>query len=138
MVKQIVLFVVCSSTLLISAGCNTLADAKAAKGTGKIRDYDYSYDIIWENIPYVLSDCGLETVITDKEEGYMLAQKGITLASYGEQVAVFLTEIDESRTKVEVVSKKSMETNIFAWNWEKPILDGLEKRLAEKYEGTSD
>jgi hypothetical protein len=138
MIKQVVLFIICLSTLLVSAGCNTLADARAAKGTGKTRAYNFSFDTVWENIPYVLSDCDLKIAGENKDEGYILAQKGITLFSYGEQVAIFVSKIDESKTKVEIVSKKSLETNILAWNWEKPILDGLDKKLTEKYPETSD
>lgn len=138
MIKQTALFTLCLSILLVSAGCNTLADARAAKGTGKTRAYDYSYDTVWENIQYVLSDCDLKIAGENKDEGYILAQKEITLFSYGEQVAVFVSKINESKTEVEVVSKKSMETNILAWNWEKPILDGLDKKLNEKHPETSD
>jgi hypothetical protein len=75
---------------------------------------------------------GLEIASKNREEGYVLAQKGITAFSYGENVAVFVEKIDDQSTKVEVVSKKAMATNIFAWNWEKPILDRLSEILTKK------
>lgn len=125
MKKQNLVVVICSILLLVIAGCTTIADARAAKGTGKSRTYNATYDEVWEKLPTIISDLSLKVVGDNKEEGYILAQKEITLVSYGENVAVFVYKVDEANTKVEVVSKKSMQTNILAWNWEKPILDKL-------------
>ena len=52
--------------------------------------------------------------------------------SAGENVAVFVTKVDEEKTKVEAVSKKVKMTDILARNWEKPILDKLSEMLTKK------
>ncbi|GAC1527841.1 MAG: hypothetical protein NVS3B11_28560 [Collimonas sp.] len=46
--------------------------------------------------------------------------------SYGENVAMFVEPSgSKDKTKVEVVSKKTLATNVFATNWETVILDKL-------------
>ncbi len=51
----------------------------------------------------------------------------MSFASYGENVAIFVEKVDESQTKVEVVSKRTLATNITAADWAPRI----HKRLAE-------
>jgi hypothetical protein len=72
-----------------------------------------------------VNSLGLPVAAENKSEGYILAQRGITAFSYGENIAVFLRKEKPSETSVEVISKKAMQTNIFAPNWEPKILDGV-------------
>jgi hypothetical protein len=59
----------------------------------------------------------------------VLAQRGITAFSYGENVAVFVEKIEPAKSSVEVVSKKAMSTNVFAPDWAKPIFEQLDKHF---------
>jgi hypothetical protein len=118
--------------LLSAAGCSTLDDARTAKGSGRTREYNAPFDTVWDTAEQAVHDMGLQIPSQNKEEGYILAQKGITAFSYGENVAVFVEKVDDQHTKVEVVSKKAVATNIFAWNWEKPILDRISELLEKK------
>jgi len=117
------------AVLLSAGGCSALSDARNARGQGKSRIYDKPFDTVWNMVPKAINDLGLEVASQNRKEGCILAVKGITAFSYGENVAVFVEKVDDKRTKVEVVSKKTMGTNIFAWNWEKPILDKLSEML---------
>ena len=66
----------------------------------------------------------------NKQEGYILAQRGMSLGSYGENVAIFLDKTnDANKTKVEVVSKKAMSMNILATNWEDKIIEKLNEKI---------
>jgi hypothetical protein len=121
-----------SVVLLSAAGCSTLNDARQAKGTGKSHLYNASFDIVWDAATQAVTDMGLQVASKSKEEGYILAQKGMSAFSYGENVAVFVEKADDQQTKVEVVSKKAMATNVFAWNWEKPILDRISEIIEKK------
>ncbi len=118
--------------LLSVAGCATLADARKAKGKGTSRVYDAPFETVWNAASETINELGLSLVGENKQERYILAEKKITALSYGEKVAVFVDEIDDERTKVEVVSKKAMATNVLAWNWEKPILNKLDEILQRK------
>ena len=70
----------------------------------------------------------------NREDGYILAAKGVSAFSAAENVAVFVEKVYDERTRVEVVSKKTVPTHIFAGNWEKPILDKLSEMLNRKWE----
>jgi hypothetical protein len=85
---------------------------------------------VWKALPGVLAELSLPLVSENRQEGYMLAQRGVTLMSYGENVAIFVESVNGvTKTRVEVVSKKSMATNIFAPNWSKEILDKLALKM---------
>ena len=56
-----------------------------------------------------------DRLLENKQEGYILAKRGVTLASYGENVAIFIESVNGvTKTRAEVISKKAMATNIFA------------------------
>ncbi len=114
---------------LLLTGCATLADARNAKGKGKSHIYNASFDTVWGTVPKAITELHLSIAGDNRQEGYFLVQKGITAFSYGEEVAVFVEKVDDTHTRVEVVSKKAMATNVFAWNWEKPIHNKLEEML---------
>ncbi len=112
------------------SGCSTMADARAAKGSGVAREYSAPVDVVWNAMPQVLTDLGLDLAGENKEEGYILAQRSMTLFSYGENVAIFIKSIgDATMTRVEVVSKRAVATNVFAPSWEKEILEKLGEKL---------
>lgn len=111
------------------SGCSTLADAKAARGTGESRVYSAKSDKVWSTMPAAVKAAGLDYVADNKAEGYALAQRGISAFSYGENVAIFIDGQLNDQTKVEIVSKKAMSTNIFAPDWAKPIFDKLTELL---------
>jgi len=116
--------------LAASSGCTTLADARAAKGSGPSREYAASMDKVWNTIPIVLKELELPLVSQNRAEGTVLAQRGVTAFSYGENVAIFVEPVGgQTRTRVEIVSKKAMETNIFAPDWSREILDKLGEKL---------
>ena len=130
MFKRILVIFMALAAAAFMSGCSTLADARSAKGTGTSREYSASVDEVWKAMPKVLADLSLPMVGDNKTEGYILAQRGITAFSYGENVAIFVESVNGvTRTRVEVVSKKSMATNVFAPDWSKEILDKLGEKL---------
>ena len=112
-----------------ASGCSTLADAKAGRGSGESRVYAAKPEKVWATLPAAVKSAGLEYVADNKTEGYALAQRGITFGSYGEHVAIFIDGQSSDQTKVEIVSKKAMATNIFAPNWAQPVFDKLTELL---------
>ncbi len=125
-------FVLALSGLLlvgVLSGCATLADARYARGQGVQRTYNADFETVWRAVPQALSSLGLSVAGDNKKEGYYLAQRGITAFSYGEHVAVFVESAGENQTKVEVVSKKAMATNIFAPDWAPEVLQRLNQML---------
>lgn len=115
-------------TFIIS-GCTTLADVKTAKGTGEKGTYKAPYDEVWLAVVAYINDSALDLVSEDKAEGTILAQRGVNLANYGDNVAVFISSIGDDVTSVEAVHKKAMETNILGAWWDQRII----KHLNEMY-----
>ena len=115
---------------LSSPGCTTLGDVVAARGTGSTRVYDKPYDIVWAaTVDTIKSSSLLGIVSENKTQGVILAQRGVSGASLGENVAVFIEAKGDNHTSVEVVSKRAMTLNIFVPDWERNILSELDKRL---------
>jgi hypothetical protein len=114
-----------SLAVLLLSGCTTLADARLAKGTGTKQTFESPFDDTWDAVICSLNGRGLSIADENKPKGYILAQRGITAFSYGENVAVFVRKQTQKRTVVEVVSKRAMETNIFAPDWAGEVLSGI-------------
>ena len=130
MLKKLFIIVATIGTISFTSGCSTLADSRAAKGTGISRTYAVTIDAVWKVMPSVLAELSLPMVADNKQEGYILAQRGITALSYGENVAIFVESVNGvTKTRVEVVTKRSLATNIFAPDWGKEILDKLGEKL---------
>lgn len=110
-------------------GCNTIADAQKARGTGAKVSYAASFEEIWAALPTAVTEAGLEFISANRDDRSVLAQRGITAFSYGENVAIFVTPLQPQKQEVEVVSKKSMATNVFAPDWAKPIFAELDKKF---------
>jgi RecA-family ATPase len=113
--------------LLALTGCSTLDGVKSAKGSGQSQVYCAEKDTVWRELPNVLNQLGLNIKQSNESEGYVLAQAGITLLSYGENIAIFVdSDRQPFNTKVEVISKRALATNFTAANtWELEILSKL-------------
>jgi hypothetical protein len=102
-------------------GCSTLADARKAEGEGTKKTFPASFEKTWNASNTALVKLKLEIASENRDKGYILAQRGMTFLSYGENIAIFLKKQSETQTSVEIVSKKSMATNIFAPDWTEDI-----------------
>src|ERR1700710_1605019 len=82
--------------LLSSTGCSTLADGRAAKGSGQARVYNASFEQVWNAVPDALKDLGLKEEGYNKASGYVVARsrptvgENIPLAGIDDNVAVFV------------------------------------------------
>ncbi len=122
---------VAAAALLLSAtGCATTADARNAKGTGLARVYEAPFEVVWRELPPTLLALSLGVSEVDQAGRCVLASTGWSAFSYGEVVAVFAEPAAEAgRTRVEVVSKRVMATNILAHSWENDVHAKLAERL---------
>jgi hypothetical protein len=80
---RLVLAVLAVVMAAVNSGCSTLADARAARGTGHSRVFDASADTVWRVLPGVIKAVGVDFVGDNRQDGYLLAQRGITPFSYG-------------------------------------------------------
>jgi len=113
---------------LLLAGCTTMVDAAAARGTGTKVVYQASFDAVWAELPALVREVGLELVSTNIADRSILAHRGVNTMSYGENVAIFVEKLGPNRCSVEIVSKRVMQTNVFATDWTKTLFEVLDKR----------
>lgn len=126
---RLALFTGALALVSLLSGCNTIADAQKARGTGPTVTYAASFEEIWAALPTAVTEAGLEFISANRDDRSVLAQRGITAFSYGENVAIFVNPREPQKQEVEVVSKKSMATNVFAPDWAKPIFAELDKQF---------
>jgi len=120
------------SGLMVAAfvqGCTSLADVKAARGGGLQRTYNVEFDRAWEAAIAGVRASGLSLAAENKAEGYILAERGPTAFSWGENVAIFTKKVSARQTTVEVVSKKALATNITAADWTQDLFNQIDQRL---------
>ena len=128
--KKIIALALVLFAATFSSGCATLADAQAAKGSGTSKVYDKPYDVVWNAVIETVRASGLALVSENKDRGSILAQGAISAFSWGENVAIYVEDVGgKIKTRVEVVNKRALATNITASDWETRILEALDKRL---------
>ena len=136
MLKPIAAAAVAISLLFSAAGCSTLANVRAAQGSGSAQVYNASFDQVWNAVPVALKELGLKEEGFNKGSGYVVARgatpvKGVTAsANFADKIAIFVDKADGAgKTRVEVVSKGPLLVNTFGVNWERRILDKLSETL---------
>ncbi len=125
---SLALLILASLAPAFLTGCNSLGDAREARGDGTRRTYSATVDQVWRAVPRAANDLDLSVAGTFQDEGYMLLSRGATMFSWGERVAVFVDPIDGG-SSVEVVSKRAISVNITARNFEDSLLDKIGEYL---------
>jgi hypothetical protein len=107
-----------------------MADSVNSKGAGQFRLYDKDFNTVWSAVLDVVNSSKLKLVSENRGEGQILAQRGMSALSYGENVAIFVeSQGSDVKTRVEVVSKRTLSTTVFATNWEIKIFEELDVKL---------
>ena len=117
------------AVMLFCGGCSTLGDARTARGSGTTRTYPVSPESVWAVLPLVLNNLDLSIAGDYRADGYILAERGATMTSWGERVAVFVEPVPPSGSAVEVVSKRAVSVNVTAADWEPRVHRGLADAL---------
>ncbi|MBI5427982.1 MAG: hypothetical protein HZA02_06855 [Nitrospinae bacterium] len=118
--------------VLFGQGCAASYTWIRDQGKGNSRHYQVPFEVVWEAIPIVVRELGPLIVEENKKKGYFLAEGEQTAFSYGERITIYVKKIDPANTQVEVVSKRQWTSDLTARNWEKPILDNLDKTLNQR------
>ena len=110
-------------------GCTTVNTAAKAHGSGEQVIYKASFDEVWAAVPEVITNVGLQFVGVNSDKHVFLAKHGITGWSWGENVAIYVEEIENGKTSVEVITKHKPVTNITAQDWDGPIFIQLDRKF---------
>jgi len=126
-------FLLLAATLLslsLATGCASMADATAARGTGTSHVYDQPFDKVWDALDASVRETDLTIVSEDKAAGTLLAKRSMTAFSYGENVAIFVDRVTgKVSTRVEIVNKRVLATNVTAPDWDVRLFKALDARL---------
>ena len=129
MLMKTLLYFSVFAIIAAASGCTTLADARKAEGEGVRVTYQATYKQAWDASLAALSKLNLAVASENQQQGYILAQRGMSAFSYGENIALFVKKQNEAACTVEVVSKKAMATNIFATDWSQDIHKEISQQL---------
>lgn len=113
--------------------CSTMSDLDGSQGGGVKRRYVATYDQTWDATIETLNklELPIESQKKDEQEGRILAHRGMTAFSWGENVAIFVKPLKPDLTEVEVVSKKVVTVNVTAPDWTQDILSGIQNELSQ-------
>ncbi len=92
--------------------CATMSDVLSSKDDGTAEIYPVGFDKAWDIATTVLRWEGAESIEHHKDKGYMVTQTSQNLVLAGALIGVWVDKIDNSHSKVTVVTKRKMATNI--------------------------
>lgn len=128
--RRLFVVLMIAASILAIAGCSTMADAKAGKGSGTVRTYDKPYDVVWDSVIAAIKETSLSIASESKSEGLVLAQGSIGLFTWGENVAIYVEDVGgRVRTRVEIINKRVGKMNVTAYDWESRLSRSLDQRL---------
>ena len=114
MSKQRTTMVALLAALVLVAGCATMTDVLRAKaaGEGTTKVYPVSTDQAWKIAITVFRWEGADAIEQHRDEGYMLTSSGMNLVTAGAVMGAWVEPIDQDHTKVTVVTKRRLATNL--------------------------
>lgn len=100
------------AALVWVAGCATMADVVKAKDEGTAKVYPVTADQAWEISMTVFRWEGADAIEQHRDQGYMLTSSGMNLVTSGAVMGAWVDPIDQNNTKVTVVTKRRIATNL--------------------------
>jgi len=108
------------ASLLMTSGCASLPElsdqvvqAKMSSNEGVTRVYPVSVNQAWEITETVFRWEKCDAVKENRKENYMITSTGMEMLAFGSVMGVWLEPIDESTTKVTVVTRRRVEKDFF-------------------------
>lgn len=118
----------------ITTGCATINTLQPnASGGTKFTVDNKTYDQVWKASVKTMSGSQLTIVDKSKENGYIKAEKGVGMATWGEVIGVFISPANKPSDKytVEVQSFKRSRIQLTGQDWTQKIVTGIENELEQ-------
>jgi len=110
--KQRMIMLALMATLLWATGCSTTSDVLKAKSEGTSQVYPVNADQAWKIARTVFRWEGADAIEEHRDENYMLTSSGRNLISEGTVMGAWVDPVDKNNTKVTIVTKRRITTNI--------------------------
>ncbi len=108
------------ASLLMTSSCASLPElsdqvvqAKMVGNEGVTKVYPVSVNQAWEIAEAVFRWEKCDEVTENRQENYMITSTGMKMLAFGSVMGVWLEPIDESTTKVTVVTRRRVEKDFF-------------------------
>jgi len=98
--------------LIITGACATMTDVLKDKEDGTVAVYKIDSETAWDIAKTVLRWENCETIEENKLSNYMLTTVGRNLVSEGSLVGVWVEPVNDDETKITVVTKRKVQTNL--------------------------
>jgi hypothetical protein len=112
MKKRTALFTSLLFLLTVLGGCATMGDVVKAKDEGTSKVYPVNSEQAWMIAKVVFRWEGADAIEEHKDEGYMLTSSGMNFVSWGAVMGAWIDPVDKDNTKVTVVTKRRISTNV--------------------------
>ncbi len=114
MTKQLGKLLICVTAMLWITGCATLSHVVQEKeaGGGTTKVYPVNSNQVWEIARTVFRWSGTDAIEEHRDQRYMLTSSGMNLVSAGAVMGAWVEPVGQEQTKVTVVTKRRIQTNI--------------------------
>jgi len=109
---------------------NDVVRVKEAGTEGTTNVYPVNVDQAWEIAKTVFRWEGSDAIEEHRDQNYMLTSSGMNLVSWGTVMGAWIELVDQDNTKVTVVTKRRITTNVFTTLTERTF----HKRFAQAVE----
>ncbi len=109
--KPIAYLLACCITFVFF-NCASIGDAIKAKSDGTVVSYPVTFEEGWKIAKAVLRWEDAETIEEHKDEQYMVTTVGANFVSAGSAIAVWVEPEGGKSSKVTIVSKRKVQTNL--------------------------
>ncbi len=129
-------FLIFIFSVALFAGCATQKQVAQMEGHGKVQVFPAPFDQTWRAAIDASQAGGLQVISADRSAGYISAHRGMTFATHGENVGIWVKPVSPQETQVEVVSRQAMLPKFWMKNWEKDIMAALNANLTREATGS--
>ena len=116
--------------LALLAACASTDTLMAARGKGVKRTFRYGYDDVYAVALEAAGKRKLQIVDVTTSKDTILLANGASWSSLGERVAVFIIQLNDKTTSVEIVSRPLVPTVTFPPDWAGLLFGDIEELLA--------
>ena len=126
---KLIKFIISFYTVVFLSACATMTDVLKDKEEGTVATYQIDKETAWDIAKTVLRWENCETIEENKLSNYMLTTVGQNFVSEGSLVGVWVEPLNDNETKITVVTKRKVQTNLATGLTETTFQDSFSKAV---------
>jgi len=129
--------VLCAAVCLILSACSTPESVAHKRGQGTRQLFAAPYEQVWKAVFDACQRDELTLLRYNKAAGFISAKRGLRPDTFGENLAVWVTQVTPDRVQVEVVGRQKGPPVLKVYNMEKELLARIRTRLTAQMASTT-